>query len=143
MHIIGHWVLISSIIFSCTHPIGLTEKPLLNHYDGSPDIGNAHPYFRLGYAILHAAMLIRLRLIAATQLLFALQLVTGFEFNISYLCIFECAVHVPIAPPQRINMSHCNECIYIFVGHESPTISPLCRTLDRRSLFRWICELSL
>ena len=79
MTIAYHWVLISSIIFPCTHPIGLAEKPPLNDYDGSPDIGNAHQYFRLGYAISHAAMLIRLRLIAATQRLFALQLVTGFE----------------------------------------------------------------
>ena len=81
MTIAYHWVLISSIIFLCTHPIGLAEKPPLKDYDGSPDFGNVHQYFLLGYAISHAAMLIRLRLIASTQLLFALQLVTGSKFK--------------------------------------------------------------
>ncbi|KAJ9539390.1 hypothetical protein OSB04_032123 [Centaurea solstitialis] len=56
-----------------------------------------------GYAILHAALLIRFRP-TASQPFSAYQLVTGYEPDISHLRIFGCAVYVPIAPPQRTKM---------------------------------------
>ena len=52
------------------------------------------------HAVLHTAMLIRLRLIA-TQSFSTQQLVTGYESSISYLRIFGCAIYVPITLPQR------------------------------------------
>ncbi|KAJ9544182.1 hypothetical protein OSB04_023889 [Centaurea solstitialis] len=56
-----------------------------------------------GYAILHAALLIRFRP-TASQPFSEYQLVTRYEPDISHLRIFGCAVYVPIAPPQRTKM---------------------------------------
>ena len=51
-----------------------------------------------GHAVLHAAALIRIRPIALhTQS--PLQIVVGYEPDISHLRTFGCAVQVPIAPP--------------------------------------------
>ena len=56
-----------------------------------------------GHAVLHAVALIRIRLTALhTQSL--LQIVLGYEPDISHLRTFGCAVQVPIAPPQKIKM---------------------------------------
>jgi hypothetical protein len=73
-----------------------------------------------GYAILHAALLIRFRP-TASQPFSAYQLVTGYEPDISHLRIFGCAVYVPIAPPQRTKMGPQRR-LSIYVGYESPTI---------------------
>ncbi|PRQ53193.1 putative RNA-directed DNA polymerase [Rosa chinensis] len=78
------------------------------------------PVSAWGYAILHAATLIRLRP-TATQSYSALQLVTGYEPNISHLRIFGCTIYVPITPPQRTKMGPQRR-ISIYVGYESPTI---------------------
>ena len=57
----------------------------------------------LGYAILHAATLVRLR--STNYHKFSpLQLVLGQEPNISHLRTFGCGVYVPIAPPNRTKM---------------------------------------
>lgn len=37
----------------------------------------------------------------ATQLFPVQHLVTRYEPEALYLCVFECVVHVPITPPQR------------------------------------------
>ena len=59
------------------------------------------PLSTWGYAIFHAALLIRFRP-TTNQPFYAYQLVTGYEQDVSFfLRIFNCAVYVPIAPPQR------------------------------------------
>ncbi|KAK9912309.1 hypothetical protein M0R45_036177 [Rubus argutus] len=78
------------------------------------------PLSAWGHAVLHAAMLIRLRP-TATQTFSAQQLVTGYEPSISHLRIFGCAVYVPITPPQRTKMEPQRR-MSIYVGFESPTI---------------------
>ena len=50
-----------------------------------------------------------------------LQLAFGQEPNIFHLKIFECAVYVPIAPPQRTKMGPQRR-LGIYVGYESPSI---------------------
>ncbi|KAK9942694.1 hypothetical protein M0R45_008346 [Rubus argutus] len=78
------------------------------------------PLSAWGHAVLHAAMLIRLRP-TATQAFSAQQLVTGYEPSISHLRIFGCAVYVPITPPQRTKMGNQRR-MGIYIGFESPTI---------------------
>ena len=101
--------------------------------------GTTLPVSAWGYAILHASMLACLKP-TATQLFFALHLVTGYEPNISHLCIFEYAVYMPIAPSQRTKMGSQHE-KGIYVGYESPFIirflEPLtCDLFTLRSLMR-------
>ena len=64
--------------------------------------------------------LIHLRL-TANQDLSPLQLVLGYQPNISHLCVFGCAVYAPFAPTHRIKLgpqSHCG----IYVGFQSLSI---------------------
>ncbi|KAM1037464.1 hypothetical protein ACFX2C_032274 [Malus domestica] len=61
------------------------------------------PIAAWGHAILHAAKLVCLRPVA-TQPFSALQLVTGYEPDISYIRVFGCAVYVTISSPLRIKM---------------------------------------
>ncbi|KAM2086934.1 hypothetical protein ACFX1R_024424 [Malus domestica] len=56
-----------------------------------------------GHAIFHVAKLVRLRLVA-TQPFSVLQLVTGYELDISHMCVFGYAVYVPILPPLCTKM---------------------------------------
>ena len=62
------------------------------------------------------------------------QLVPGKQPNISHLQVFYCAVHVPIAPPQRTKMVTQHR-IRIYVGFDSPSIirylKPLARDVFR------------
>ncbi|XP_004301938.1 PREDICTED: uncharacterized protein LOC101304199 [Fragaria vesca subsp. vesca] len=78
------------------------------------------PIASWGYAILHAALLIRFRP-TAKQPFSAYQLVTGYEPDISHLRIFGCSVYVPITPPLRSKMGPQRR-LGIYVGYESPTI---------------------
>ena len=78
------------------------------------------PIAAWGHAILHAAKLIRLRPVA-TQPFSALQLVTGYEPDISHLRVFGCAVYVPISPPLGTKMGPQRR-IGIYVGYDSPSI---------------------
>ena len=73
-----------------------------------------------GHAILHAGTLIRVRPTAYHKYS-SLQLVSGQEPNISHLRIFDCAVYVPIALPQRTKMDPQRR-LAIYVGFESPLI---------------------
>ena len=74
----------------------------------------------MGHAILHAVALIRIRLSAYHEYS-PLQLTFGQESNISHLRIFDCAVYVPIAPPQRTKMGSQRR-LRIYVRYESPSI---------------------
>ncbi|KAI3470750.1 hypothetical protein Pfo_027413 [Paulownia fortunei] len=52
---------------------------------------------------------------------FLMQLTLGFEPDISHLRTFDCAVQMPIPPPQRTKMGlQCRPSIY--VGFDSPSI---------------------
>ena len=61
------------------------------------------PISAYGYAIMHAATLVRIRP-TSYQKYSPSQLVFGQEPNIAHLRIFGCTVYVPIAPPQRTQM---------------------------------------
>ena len=73
-----------------------------------------------GHAVLHASALIRLRP-SAYHLHSPMQLVLGFEPDISHLRTFGCAVQVPIPPPQRSKMGPQRR-LGIYVGFDSPSI---------------------
>ena len=78
------------------------------------------PVFAWGYAILHAALLVRIRPSAYPKLS-PLQLVLGQQPNIFHLCPFGCAVYVLIAPSQRTKMGpQCR--LKIYLGFYSPFI---------------------
>ena len=78
------------------------------------------PIAAWGHAILHATMLVRLRVVA-TQPYNAFQLVTGYKPDISYLRIFGCAVYVPISPPLHTKIGPQRRMI-IFVEYDSSSI---------------------
>ncbi|XP_021820574.1 uncharacterized protein LOC110762278 [Prunus avium] len=78
------------------------------------------PVSAWGYAILHAASLVRLRPVANNQYS-PIQLVLGNQPNVSHLRAFGCAVYVPIAPPQRTKMGPQRR-LGIYVGFDSPSI---------------------
>ena len=61
------------------------------------------PLSTWGHAIIHASNLIRLRP-TTNQDLSTLQLVLGYQPNISHLCVFGCAVYVPFAPTHRTKL---------------------------------------
>ncbi|KAM1635106.1 hypothetical protein ACFXTN_011966 [Malus domestica] len=73
-----------------------------------------------GYAILHVAMLVCLRL-TVTQPHSPLQLVTEYELDVSHLQVFGCAIYVPIVPPLRTEMGPQRK-MGIYVGYDSPSI---------------------
>ena len=74
----------------------------------------------MGHAVLHAAALIRLRP-TASLLQSPLQMVLGYEPDISHLRTFGCAVQVPIAPLKRTKMGpQCR--LGIYVGFNLPSI---------------------
>ena len=83
-------------------------------------MGTKLPVSAWGHAILHAASLVRLRPVANHQYS-SVQLVFGNQPNISHLRVFGCAVHVPIAPPQRTKMGPQRR-LGIYVGFDSPSI---------------------
>ena len=72
-----------------------------------------------GHAILHAAALIRIRPTSYNKT-FPLQFVFGHIPNISHIRIFECAVYVIIAPPQRTKMGYQRK-LRIYIEFESRT----------------------
>ena len=78
------------------------------------------PVSTWGYAILHAAVLIRFRP-TANQPFSAYQLVTGYEPDISHLRIFGCTIYVPITPPLSTKMGPQRR-LSIYVGFKAPTI---------------------
>ena len=73
-----------------------------------------------GHAIIYAANLIRLRP-TANQDLSSLQLVLGYQPNISHLRVLGCAVYVPLAPTHRSKLGH--QCrLGIYIGFQSSSI---------------------
>ena len=69
---------------------------------------------------MHAASLMRIRPTFYHEYSSS-QLVLGKQPNISHLQVFGCAVHVPIAPPQRTKIGPQNR-LGIYVGFDSPSI---------------------
>ena len=61
------------------------------------------PLLAWGHVIIHTANLIRLRP-TTNQDLSSLQLVLGYQPNISHLRVFGCAVYVPLAPTHRTKL---------------------------------------
>ena len=90
----------------------LIARPLL--------LNNKLPLSTWGYAIIHAENLIRLRL-TTNQDLSPLQLVLGYQPNISHLCVFGCAVYVPLAPTHRTKLGPQRR-LGIYVGFQSSSI---------------------
>jgi hypothetical protein len=77
------------------------------------------PSFTWGHTILHVAALIRLRPTASHKFS-SLQLVSGREPNLSHLKIFDCAVYVPISPPQHTKMGPQRR-LGMYIGFHSPS----------------------
>ena len=71
-------------------------------------------------AIIHATNLIRLRP-TANQDLSPLQLVLGYQPNISHLRVFGCVVYVPHAPTHRTKLGSQRRC-GIYVGFQFSSI---------------------
>ena len=84
-----------------------------------------------GHVIKHAASLIRI--IPTSYYEYSpSQLVRGKQPNISHLQVFGCAIHIPIAPPQRTKMGPQHK-LGIYVGFDSPSIIRYLEpTLNRR-----------
>ncbi|KAM1031247.1 hypothetical protein ACFX2C_035060 [Malus domestica] len=78
------------------------------------------PVSAWGYTILHAAMLVLLRP-TVTQPHSPLQLVIGYEPDVSHLKVFGCTIYVPITPPLRTKMGPQRK-MGIYVGYDSPSI---------------------
>ena len=82
---------------------------------------------------MHATSVIRIRP-TSYHGYFPSQLVLGKQPNISHLRVFGCAVHVPIAPPQRTKMGPQRK-LGIYVGFDSLSIirylEPLTRDVFR------------
>ena len=78
------------------------------------------PISVLGHAILHAAVLIRLRPTSYHQYS-PVQLVFGYQPDISYLRTFGCAVYVQIETTHRTKMGPQRH-LGIYVGLDSPSI---------------------
>ena len=71
------------------------------------------PLSAWGHAIIHAANLIRLHS-TFNQDLSSLQLVLGYQPNISHLRVFGCVVYVPLAPTHRTKLGpQCHLGIYV------------------------------
>ena len=75
------------------------------------------PLSAWGHAIIHAANLIRVRP-TTNQDLTPLQLVIGYQPNISHLRVF---VYVPLAPTHRTKLGP-QRCLGIYVGFQSSSI---------------------
>ena len=78
------------------------------------------PLSALRHAIIHATNLIRLRP-TSNQDLSPLQLVLGYQPNISYLRVFGYAVYVPLAPTHRTKLGPQRH-LGIYVSFQSSSI---------------------
>ena len=70
-----------------------------------------------GHVVMHVVSLIRIRPTSYHEYSPS-QLVLGKQPNISYLRVFGCVVHVPIAPPQHTKMGPQRR-LRIYVGFDS------------------------
>ena len=78
------------------------------------------PLLACGHVIIHAANLICLHP-TANQDLSPLQLVLGYQPNVSHLHVFCCAVYVPFAPTHRTKLGPQRR-LGIYVGFQSSSI---------------------
>ena len=78
------------------------------------------PLSAWGHAIIHVVNLIRLRP-TANQDLSHLQLVLGYQPNISHLRVFGCAIYVPLAPTHQTKLGPQRR-LEIYVGFQSSSI---------------------
>ncbi|KAM2731492.1 hypothetical protein EV2_035147 [Malus domestica] len=78
------------------------------------------PIATWGYAILHTSKLVHLRPVV-TQPFTALQLVIGYEPDISHLRVFGCSVYVPISLPLRTKMGP-QQRMRIYAEYDSSSI---------------------
>ena len=90
----------------------LIARPLL--------LNNKLPLSAWGHVVIHATNLIRLRP-TTNQDLSPLQLVIGYQPNISHLRVFGCAVYVPLAPTHRTKLGPQSR-LGIYVGFQSLSI---------------------
>ena len=90
-HVHTHNGLAKSVIKN----LQLIARPLL--------LNTKLPLSAWGHAIIHAVNLIRLH-ITANQDLFSLQLVLGYQPNISHLRVFGCAVCVSLTPTHQTKL---------------------------------------
>ena len=84
---------------------------------------------------MHAASLIRIRPTSYYEYSPS-QLALGKQSNISHLRVFGCALHVPIAPPQRSKIG-LQRRLGIYVGFDSSSIIRYLEHL-KRDVFRVI-----
>ena len=92
----------------------------LNHLAKPLLLNTKFPSSAWGHAIIHAANLIHLHP-TANQDLSPLQLVLGYQPNISHLRVFGCAVYVPFTPTHRTKLGpQCR--LGIYVGFQSSSI---------------------
>ncbi|GJY14066.1 retrovirus-related pol polyprotein from transposon TNT 1-94, partial [Tanacetum coccineum] len=111
-HPVAHMHTQNGLAESLIKRLQLIARPLL--------MKSKFPSSAWGHAILHAAVLIRLRP-SASYKYSPLQLVSGREPSLSHLKVFDCGVYVPISPPQRTKMGPQRR-LGIYIGFNSPSI---------------------
>ena len=102
----------NGLVESFIKRLQLIARPLL--------LNTKLPLSARGHTIIHAANLIRLYP-TTNQDLFPLQLVLGYQPDISYLCVFCCAVYVPLAPTHRTKLGPQRH-LGIYVCFQTPYI---------------------
>ena len=111
-HLVAHVHTQNGLVESLIKRLQLIARPLL--------MKTKLPASTWGHAVMHATSLIRIRPTSYHEYSLS-QLVLGKQLNISHLRVFGCAVHVPIAPPQRTKMG-LQRRLGIYVGFDSPSI---------------------
>ena len=123
----------NGLVESFIKRLQLIARPLL--------LKTKFPLSACGHAIIHAANLIRLHL-TANHDLSPLQLVNGYQPNISHLRVFGCAIYVPIAPTHRPKLGPQRR-LGIYVGFQSASIINYIKSLTREVFTARFCILSL
>ena len=111
-YLIAHVHTQNGLVESFIKLLQLIARPLL--------LNTKLPLLAWRHAIIHSANLIRLRPIV-NQDLFPLQLVLGYQPNISHLRVFGCAVYVPLAPTHRTKLGPQRR-LGIYVDFKSSSI---------------------
>ena len=111
-YLIGHVHIQNGLVESFIKRLQLIARPLF--------LNTKLPLSTWGHAIIYAANLIRLHP-TSNQDLSLLQLVLGYQPNISHLHVFGCAVYVPLAPTHRTKLGHQRR-LSIYIGFQSSFI---------------------
>jgi len=111
-HHVAHAYTQNNLVESIIKHLQLIARPLM--------IRTKLPISIWGHAILHDATWIRIRSSAYHEYS-PLQLAFGEEPNIFHLRIFDCAIYVPIAPPQRTKIGPQRK-LRIYIDYETPSI---------------------